>query len=70
MNERTCISCKHFDFDSGMPDMSDLTPGTSWSLTCRMRHYYLSGTFAPSQEEFRMTLEKAQKCPDFEDYRK
>ena len=40
----TCMCCKHFDFDSGSPGYSELTPGTDPSIGCRVTKT-LSGMF-------------------------
>lgn len=64
MNERTCVSCKHWDFDPGEPHYLELTPGCSWSSSCLKGKWSVSGTRV-SQSEYRAKLLTAQDCALF-----
>lgn len=65
MSEKLCMFCKHFDFESiGYTYYSPETGGDSYGgMTCRKNHYC---EFRPNDtDEFRKTLLKAEKCPDY-----
>lgn len=61
---RTCIGCKFWQFDAGIPDWSDVTPGEDWSSGCAKDHWRLSG-FEVTQEQYRTKLQSAQNCRDY-----
>ena len=60
---KTCILCKHFDFNSGEEDYSDLTPGEAWSASCLRGHFVMVGRKVTS-DEYCLNLLKAETCPD------
>ena len=62
---RSCLECKHWQFDAGYPDYSEVTPGEDWSMECCKLHFRLSG-FDISEKEFRATMTRAGECTDFE----
>lgn len=63
MTKRTCVLCKHFLFDAGHADYSDVTPGYDWSMECNIhldrdgkRIILAEGEFLPSYWELRWYL--------------
>lgn len=63
--QKCCILCKKLVFDAGREDYSELTPGDSWSCSCKALHFYMSGT-SVTEREYRNNLMKAETCQDFE----
>lgn len=61
----SCVACKHWRFDEGEPDYSELTPGTEWNSSCEKGHWDVGGAYT-SREKFRSCLLQAEKCNDFE----
>ena len=59
---KTCLHCRHFEFDWGEPDYSELTPGSPASIVCRKKEfdYYSDGP------TLRKIFEKHLNCPKFE----
>jgi len=62
---KSCIECKHWYWDAGYPDYSDLTPGECWESYCRKKHWQANG-FKESQVSWANKLMTARACKDFE----
>lgn len=60
-----CVLCKHFYFDPGHEDYSDLTPGESTIIGCNKDHYRMEA-FDTTEEKYRENMLKANTCSDFE----
>ena len=81
-NRRVCVVCKHFVFDPGCPDWSDVTPGDDWSMQCSVwvdkdgrrtddqdaqsEVRFCIGGSDTTEAELRAALLTAETCPDFE----
>ena len=61
---KLCWFCEHFYYSQGTPDYSDLTPGSSFSMSCEKQHWNFD-PYETSQEEFGKMLSSARDCPDF-----
>jgi len=66
MEKKYCIDCKHFHFDGGCPDYSDVTTGENVEVCCRKEHWELDVT-RDTEEEFRTYMRTASGCEDFEE---
>lgn len=64
MDKKTCLFCKHFNFDMGSPGYSEYTPGTDAEFECRKDHWSM-GNYG-GVEKFRENIETAKDCKDFE----
>jgi len=67
---KTCISCKHWYFDSGSPAYSEYTPGDAASLGCYQNHWGDNplNNLSCDTNEFRKLMNKAIKCKDYKHY--
>lgn len=63
-NNRLCWLCKFFDFHSGSPGYSDMTPGTNFRMSCDKGCWEFE--MGDSQEHFKKCLETANNCKDME----
>lgn len=61
----TCILCKHIEFDPGFPAYSEVTPGCSWSLGCKLGKWSMSGDDVESAEKYKEYLLMAEHCDDY-----
>ena len=72
-----CVFCKHWRFDGGSPDYSELTLGDEATIGCAKKHWPCpSRAWAYSEEAhplhnyseytFREAILCAQTCPDYE----
>lgn len=64
--EKTCIFCKHFYFDPGYPDWSEVTPGQEASVGC---YKYVYPDYSLSEitlNKYRELILTAQSCSKFE----
>ena len=61
--ERLCLFCKHFNFNMGEPDYSEVSPGIDASFNCLKDHWSMSN-YGP-KSEFIEHIESAKKCKDF-----
>lgn len=59
---RACWWCVHFDFDSGDPGYSEMTPGWLGHMRCKKKHWKFE---CDSQDHFGKCLSTAQTCEDF-----
>lgn len=62
--EKLCLFCKHFYFDPGEPDYSDVTPGSDMSIGCRLG-FWSEDSFW-DEDGYRECQLKARTCPKFE----
>lgn len=63
---RTCVFCKHFDFDPGSHGWSEYTPGDAAAMSCRKGHFDEGlGYDRVSALDFKVCLKKAATCPDY-----
>lgn len=63
-DRKLCVLCKRFDFDGGWPHYSDLTPGSSASMSCDKGMWkedmdYMTAT------EYRRLMLTAETCAHF-----
>ena len=65
MSDITCIDCKHWYFDGGERDWSEVTPGSSWSSACRKGHWS-DDLYDEATASYRKKLLTARRCKDFE----
>lgn len=68
MSERLCCFCKHWEFQSGSPNLSDVTPGYAFHMSCEKGHWKPWGEhdWQYHEPDFRKTIVKAADCPDYE----
>lgn len=59
-----CVQCRHFSFDAGTPNWSDVTPGSNMTISCRRDHWRI--TTETTESAFRSHMETSQHCDDFE----
>ena len=64
--ERICIACKYFNFDTGVPDWSDETPGEDMRVECLKRHWVIDSDAGGITEQFFWLNMNAKTCPDFD----
>lgn len=63
---KACWFCDHFRFHNGEPDLSEVTLGSDFSISCRKNKWDFDAEF-DSQEKFGQVLSSAETCPDFLD---
>lgn len=61
---RLCLFCKHFYFDPGMADISDITPG--WDSTIECSKGYWKMNYLNTNKDFRGVQLIARTCQDWE----
>lgn len=62
---KLCVYCKHFYLDSGSPHYSDQTPGNDAVIECGKGYWKMESY--QGTEVFRLNIEKAERCPGFQD---
>ena len=65
MNRRFCFGCKHFEFDPGMRDWSEITPGYAAGIACQMKGWRFSLNNL-EREDYREIIAHAVDCEDYE----
>lgn len=67
MNLVCCIFCRHFSFDGGEADISEVTPGRPPSMSCDKNHFDLYDLEGLGAASISAELNKAERCSDFND---
>lgn len=62
---KLCYGCKHFEFDTGSPAYSELTPGDAWQMICHKEHWRMDMNSPTSN--LGPNLERAETCEDYEE---
>lgn len=62
--KRICLSCKHWRFISGSPDLSEMTPGWDTIIMCTKGHWKINN-YDCDETEFRRYMARAKDCPDY-----
>lgn len=65
-DERNCVNCVHWSWDSGSDAYSDMTPGTDWSSDCGKGHWAMVGA-GVSEQQFRDNMRTARRCADYQE---
>lgn len=69
MDDKVCYFCKHFWMNQAEPDLSDVTPGCDWGMSCRKAVWFFSA-WDDTEEKFAKCLETAKTCKFFEERNK
>ena len=64
MRDKSCILCKHFRFETGEGDLSEITPGTDAEVLCLRRKWEIN-LYDDSTESFRQKLSSAADCAEY-----
>lgn len=64
--EKLCVFCKNWSFSGGSADYSDVTPGEQGKISCMKQHYCHRMYKIQSEMNFRLIIEIAENCPDYE----
>lgn len=59
-----CVQCRHFSFDAGTPNWSDVTPGSNMSISCGRDRWRI--TTETTESAFRSHMETSRYCDVFE----
>ena len=59
--DRTCYGCHQFYMTMAASDLSDVTPGTDWSMGCE-KNIWDFDAFRDDVAAFRTCLDTAQTC--------
>lgn len=65
--EKLCIMCKHFYFESGDPDYSEVTPGYDATMGCH-KNLITIDLMSDNTESYRKSLLIAEACPEYKDH--
>lgn len=63
--EKLCLFCRHFVFEPGEPDWSDVTPGYAPDIRCGLGHWRLD-MYRDDVSNYRRCQLIARTCPDFD----
>ena len=63
--EKLCFWCKHFWIGDAIPDYSEYTPGSNFSMNCSKAHWVFDAELE-TEESFREKLLTALTCGDYE----
>ena len=63
--DRTCLFCKHFEFDPGSPHYSELTPGIDSEFICHKGRWSMSNW--DNRSDFVDAIAKGLTCQDFKE---
>ena len=60
-----CVNCRWFQYTTGEPHYSELTPGSDITIGCLKNHWRHENT-ETTAFQFQKYMNSANDCPDFE----
>ena len=63
---KLCIFCKHFRWDQGYGDLSDITPGADASMWCSLNLFNGLYGYDITRDAYRNAIFAAQACGRFD----